>query len=344
VNLLDWLESQDYAETTPGRKARPYTFDPKVLSQFNDSRQLEALDKYSEEQIVRGKTGRLLDIDPDGVLRTRRPNKGFDPIPLIKSGGPGSGNFGHGGRPGEQGGSSPADSTSDDKAEKWTRSSDSSITPGSNPGGVYQDRNGAKHYVKFYGNTERMKSEQLANSIYRTLDINVPDTKLTEVEGKPAIASKLVESPEPMTRAQLAQNEEFLKGFVADAYLANHDVVGLAYDNVMSSNGAPYRIDNGGAMFYRAQGSPKSVFTSNPTSVPELDTMRNPSIAREAGKVFQGLDDNAVKSQAEKLVKTLTDTTLRRVIKDAGFGGAKAEKYFDILQGRRDGIAKRFGI
>ena len=262
----------------------------------------------------------------------------------IQSGGPGSGCHGQNcGRPkGHDGPHRPAKSagpTNDHRS--WTQIG---TQAGSNPGGLFEDQNGVKHYLKIYPQVERARAEVLANEIYKIMDIPVPETFMTRLNGKDAIASKIIDKPKGMSQGNMAQHKDMQDGFIVDAYLANHDVVGLVMDNVKLSGGKAYRIDNGGSLFYRAMGSRKTFFDSHPDDVPEVDSMRNPAIAREAGKVFQDLSDADVKKQAKKLVSRLSDKRLHKAINDAGFTGKEASQYFKYLSGRRDGIKKRFGI
>jgi len=44
------------------------------------------------------------------------------------------------------------------------------------------------------------------------------------------------------------------KDFAADALLSNWDVIGVTADNIVGNDGKVYRVDNGGALEFRAQG------------------------------------------------------------------------------------------
>ena len=211
---------------------------------------------------------------------------------------------------------------------------------GSNPGGYYRDPAGTKYYVKFYASNEQGQSEILANSIYNSLKLGAPDSFQVSLDGKPGVASVVIPSLEPTTISQLknTSNENTVKaGFVADAYLANWDVVGLTSDNIFKNpTTLDYvRIDNGGSMFFRAQGAPKNY---GPV-VNELESMRNPDTAKQAGKVFQGLTDEDLKPQAKELTTILTDDKIKELVANAGFEGDKATKYENVLKARRDDIA-----
>lgn len=128
---------------------------------------------------------------------------------------------------------------------------------GSNPGGMYLGRDGIKRYVKFYGDPQRAHSEQVANEVYRALGVDVPNTTVfTDSTGKVAFASDIVEGLAPIgNNADAAK--EFFSGFVADVFLANWDAAGLQLDNALTVGGKVYRIDAGGSLLFRAQGSLK---------------------------------------------------------------------------------------
>jgi len=218
---------------------------------------------------------------------------------------------------------------------------------GSNPGGVFEDPDGKRHYVKFYANGEQGQSEVLANSIYRALGINAPDSKNLYVDGKKAVAAPMISGVQPgkLGAEDLRTSNQVKNGFVADAFLANHDVVGTGYDNVVFDHEKnAHRIDNGGSMFFRAMGEPKAggpaPFVAN--DVPEIDSMRNPKIAQYAGKVFGYLTDEQLASQAKDLVAKLPDEKIDALVAAAGFTGKKAEEYASTLKGRRDALAQRF--
>lgn len=212
---------------------------------------------------------------------------------------------------------------------------------GTNPGGVFTDAAGKKHYVKFYGDENQGKSEVLANSIYRALGINAPESRNVIIDGKKGVESPLIDNVKPSAGAhELKAHPDVLAGFVADAFLGNHDVVGQAYDNIVTGDdGKAHRIDNGGSMFHRAMGKPKPF---SPKEVSEVDSMRDSNIAQQAGKVFDGLSDAEMMAQAKKLVKQLPDEKIAQLVASAGITGDDAEKYSAALIGRRNVLAQRF--
>ena len=128
-------------------------------------------------------------------------------------------------------------------------------------------------------------------------------------------------------------------GYVADAYLASWDVFGLTYDNIMGSLGRDYRVDNGGTMFFRAQGEKKNFPADR---VDELDSLIAPG--KKGNLAFAGITDAQKTEQARLLVTKLTNERLVQLIAAAGLTGARAKEYLTALSGRRNVIAKRFGV
>lgn len=127
---------------------------------------------------------------------------------------------------------------------------------GSTGAQLVEDSRGNQYVMKKGSNTsnEHVKSEYLANQLYDLLGLRVPDFELYEENGESVLLSKFI----PMTKMPTAANyDEMAKGFVVDALLANWDV--YQNDNcLIDSAGRVVRVDNGGALEYRAQGSKKN--------------------------------------------------------------------------------------
>lgn len=210
---------------------------------------------------------------------------------------------------------------------------------GSNPGGQFEDPSGVRHYVKFpQRNPEQAQAERLSDSIYRELGIPVKNSQLVGYKGKLGLAGEMLDGEE-RGREHAEQSPDIHRGYVADAFLANWDVFGLTYDNVLTSGGRDYRVDNGGTLFFRAQGEKKN-FPSD--RVDELESLIAPG--KKGHTAFASLTQEQKKAQAQQLVSTLTTTKLVQLVADAGFTGSKAKQYVATLRGRRNAIAQRFGI
>lgn len=155
---------------------------------------------------------------------------------------------------------------------------------GSNPGGQYVDGSGQKWYVKFQDDAH-LKNEMAANELYKLAGVNVADQQIVEIDGKRGVASKWLENTKGGKSEILkALDNGVAQGFGADAWLANWDAVGMEYDNIKVVNGKAYRIDLGGSLLFRAQGSPKGeAFTNEAT---EVKTLLSASKAPQASQIF----------------------------------------------------------
>ncbi len=159
---------------------------------------------------------------------------------------------------------------------------------GSNPGGLYQAKDGGKWYVKENkGGKDQNATEALANRIYSDLGLSAPRSKLFSQGGKDYHATPWVDGAElgqhGLTPA-LAQ--EALRGHVADVLTQNRDAAGTGLNNmkVGADGKGIHRIDQGGALLYRAQGQKKNADALHRTS--EWDTLSDPAVAPDYAKLF----------------------------------------------------------
>jgi hypothetical protein len=188
-------------------------------------------------------------------------------------------------------------------------------------------------------NPEQVNAEKLADDIYHALGIPAKQSQLVTKNGKLGLAGKFLSDPVEIGKPGVNKSADVKKGYVADAYLASWDVFGLTYDNIMASGGRDYRVDNGGTLFFRAQGEKKNFPADR---VDELESLIAPG--KKGNLAFAGLTDAQKTEQARKLVTTLTNEKLTSLVEGAGLTGNKAQEYLTALRGRRDVIAKRFGV
>jgi hypothetical protein len=211
---------------------------------------------------------------------------------------------------------------------------------GSNEGGWYEKQaTGERFYLKFYENPDQAKVEFIANSIYARLGIKAVHSELLEVDGRQAVASAEIPEPEATYKDEQRASKEIRDGFVADAYLANWDVVGLSYDNIVKGKDGMYRVDNGGSLTFRAQGGPKEYASNN---IPELTSMLNPDFP--AGQVFEGLSQEELKAQAQSLVSKLDEKAIDQIMAESELSGEAAKVIREGLIGRRKFLMEHFGI
>lgn len=214
---------------------------------------------------------------------------------------------------------------------------------GSNPGGIYEDSHGNQWYVKQSKSDDHAKNEVLADMLYTQAGIDVAGLRLADVgDGKLGTASPMIEGAKN-NLGQMLNNSAYVsvirEGFAMDAWLANWDVLGLSYDNIVTdSNGVPVRVDPGGAMKYRAMGGLKTdlkaAFWGN--KVLDWDSLRDPNVGT-AAKAFNGITDEQMIESAAK-VEAITPEMIDEMVAKLNMDSSEA----DILKARReDIIAKR---
>ncbi len=209
---------------------------------------------------------------------------------------------------------------------------------GSNEGGWYEKPTGERFYVKFYENPNQGRAEFVANAIYEKLGIKAVRSEIIQLDGREAIASPAVQGVTLASIEAQRRSEDVQKGFVADAFLANWDVVGLVYDNIVQGEDGFYRIDNGGSLIFRAQGDDKAY---SPDSIPELQSMLVPG--RSASNVFTRITEEEIRRQARELIDKLSSEDIRMIVDESGLEGEDRDRILAGLLGRREYLVKTYG-
>ena len=217
---------------------------------------------------------------------------------------------------------------------------------GSNEGGFYEDPDGNRYYVKTPKSDLHAQNEALASALYRALGIDAAEIYIGSADD----GKKKTYSPDiPESKADLDEklnDTEYIsklqEGFAVDAWLANWDVAGLVFDNVMSDgDGNPVRVDPGGALLFRAMGAPKGSLFGNEVS--ELDTLRDKNMNPQSAQLFGSMTDEQQKESARKLLDISHDEIGQLV--DAIVENPKeAEKLKDTLIARRQYILDRYDL
>lgn len=204
---------------------------------------------------------------------------------------------------------------------------------GSNPGGVYEDDDGTRFYIKKGRSKAHVREELTAAALYKLAGART--LRYQPVKGEEHIATEMAKldkdnanklSPEEIGRAR--------EDFAVHAWLANWDATGLGGDNIGTIGGKPVSLDLGGALGFRAQGAAKGAAFG--TKVGELDTLRDPSMNKDAAKVFGGMTP-AELSQSARFVTEIPDKVIRETVEKAGSDKALADK----LIARKNDIAER---
>lgn len=212
---------------------------------------------------------------------------------------------------------------------------------GSNPGGTYQDTDtGIKWYVKQPASEDIARNEVLAAKLYELAGIDVPELHLITLNGKPSIASRIVDGLTKGDARTLAGAPGAADGFAVDAWLANWDVVGLSFDNLLMRGGRAFRVDTGGALRYRAQGGLKGSAFGD--SVAELESLRDASLNRQSADVFGRLTAQQIEDSAVAVLR-VKDRDIEFLVEEFGPRDVRERAALaERLIARRDDLARRF--
>jgi hypothetical protein len=212
---------------------------------------------------------------------------------------------------------------------------------GSNPGGLFEDVDGTKFYVKFPADEARARNEVLAGKLYKLVGVDTPELSLVAKEGKLGVASRIVDGLAKDKSALTAGGVGGVsEGFGADAWLGNWDVVGMGYDNLLVKGGRAWRVDTGGALLFRAQGGAKgAAFGSNVT---ELASLRDAQLNAQAADVFGKLTEPQIKASVARVLAT-NDDAIRQIVTQYGPGTLEERSALgDLLLARKASMAKLY--
>jgi len=223
---------------------------------------------------------------------------------------------------------------------------------GSNPGGLYEipkpssgtptDDGGLdlgapsteKFYVKKAQTAAHGKNEALANDFYAEAGVPAPQVDFNPGDGQ--IYSKIVDGKQDMPShlSDPVWLDQVRRNFAVDAWLGNRDVFGMEWDNIITDpQGTAWRIDNGGALLYRAQGAKKTDFGSQVT---ELEAFRQ----GKKSKIFgAGMSKDQELDGAQRVL-AISPTRIEQMVADAGMPKSLA----DTLKARRLYLADYYGL
>jgi ADP-ribose pyrophosphatase YjhB (NUDIX family) len=217
---------------------------------------------------------------------------------------------------------------------------------GSNPGGSFEDTHGRQWYVKFPDTQKHahaddlIKNEILAGKLYQAAGIEVPEAKFVKYKGQLGIASRMMDGLKIDKGKLSAKTPGVADGFAVDAWLANYDVAGLVYDNLLvSPDGRAVRIDAGGSLLYRAQGAPKGDKFGD--TVTETETYLN-GINPQTLHVFGGITQKQKEASVAR-VASIDDEAINTLVNRYGPGSKKDRAALaDNLIARKHDLLKQF--
>jgi hypothetical protein len=186
------------------------------------------------------------------------------------------------------------------------------------------DNNGKNWVVKQYLNAQNPSNsaanEYIASQLYKEIGVDVPLAKLTYIDGKVAYVTEMLNGTELGKLPIEIIKDGVKQGFVADAYLANWDSIGLNADNILVANGKFYRIDMGGSLLYRAQGSPKGMAFGS--EVKELNTLLDQYKNKMGAKYYSGITDEQIYAQIQDLKSKLNTGKIASIINNSSLDDA----------------------
>jgi hypothetical protein len=223
---------------------------------------------------------------------------------------------------------------------KWTKQGGSQM--GSNPGGIYTDEKGKQWYVKLSQSDDHARTEVLADQLYADAGVPAAGLRLADVgNGNLGTASPMIDGAKADLSHHLNDKtymDKIQEGFAVDVWLANWDVAGAVYDNIITDgHGNPVRIDPGGALQYRAQGSPKGDAFGNKAD--EWNTLRNKPGSTSTA-LFGSMTDQQLADSATK-VAAFDDKKIDDKVDALGFDKTTSDMLKERLKARRDDIVSR---
>src|SRR5262249_58937958 len=111
----------------------------------------------------------------------------------------------------------------------------------------YQGPDGQRYVVKRYdGDADRVVAEALANTFLRAIGKPAPETIVTLIDGRRVLVTKKVDGHVVPGHWGGPQVEAMRSQFVAQAFIANDDVLSLIQDNVVHDSwGNSTPVDQG---------------------------------------------------------------------------------------------------
>lgn len=227
------------------------------------------------------------------------------------------------------------------ETEIWDYSLKTGEQRGSNFGAEFTiptEAGPTKFYVKFASpeSSEQIWNEQLADNIYRYIGIPVPNTKIVKIEGVYGHASEMIN--DIVEGAEI--NTKLKDGFIVDSLIANWDIPYAPHRNTGGVEGKLYRLDNGGALLFRAQGERKRDDEFSEV-VNELGVGSDKEhLKLGARQQYPGLTEFDIKKQAEVLKEKLTDDVIDELVDGVRLKKENRDCLKKILRKRRDYILR----
>tara|TARA_R100000808_G_scaffold10395_1_gene27665 strand:- start:38205 stop:42197 length:3993 start_codon:yes stop_codon:yes gene_type:complete len=212
---------------------------------------------------------------------------------------------------------------------------------GYNEGGIFKHKQtGQQYYIKFSssGNDQQVNSEALANKLYELCGIGTLGADVISFQGKTALKSAWNPDLEQVNINDMKNEPGIMNSFVIDAWLANWDVIGPNHDNTQKSGDKIIKVDSGGSLKFRGAGESKPF----PSTVSELESLRDPAKAKVAYQVFQNISEENLKAGAQ-ILKGVKDSHIEDIVGASSIPISQQQEMADTLKARRDDILSKIG-
>ncbi|MBR1754221.1 hypothetical protein IJ732_05225 [bacterium] len=199
---------------------------------------------------------------------------------------------------------------------------------GSNPAfWATNDSTGELFYIKMAGSsskTAHLQEEVTATNLYKLAGLNAPDVEMCKLQdGSMAMKSKFTPG-----LSEIKNSKDVHEGFAADAWLANWD--SLLWGNTQVKDGHSFKIDNGGALRFRAQGAPKPNFGDRVNELTTLVDGRN----WQSTSMYNNISHEDLVNSFKR-VCNIKDNDIKNLVKDKDLAQtliARKAYLSDVLQ------------
>lgn len=172
---------------------------------------------------------------------------------------------------------------------------------------------------------KHLAMEHLAGQLYKNFGMEAPNQMLHKEGDKTYLISDWVKDLKPIGKAtnngaSMSDDvkTQIVKSYGIDVLMANWDSVGLEHENMaLDSKGKIIHVDNGGALTYRAMGTPKGdTFGDTPT---EMDVFSDKNKAPQAAQYYGKLSEtDKVNSMNQLLTSVMDDKSFfEKAVKDS---------------------------
>jgi hypothetical protein len=218
---------------------------------------------------------------------------------------------------------------------------------GSVSGAEYVDGEGHRRYVKAPASELHARVEWLANRLYQAAGTRVAEVDLIDLRGEfdgkqLGLSSRMLDGDTALTR-WLPQREfaaALRRDFAVDAWLANWDVIGEGYNNVLiTGDGVPVRLDTGGALLFRAQGTAKGAEFG--TEVGELQSRHDPDRNDSAARAFRDVTAEEIRDGVAR-IRDITPEQIDELVDRAQLPEKEAQDLRVALRARREYLIDRY--